>query len=100
MSSQIILSENKVQIKGDLLFSSVTQIRAELERAMLTTDQLSIDFGRVEKVDSAALSLWLCLQRFANQHKVHISAENVPQELSAIAHLVGLDQQGLGFTGK
>ena len=89
---------NCIKLQGDLLFSTVVAVREELQPLLKDPgEQLSIDFADVSRVDSSALSLWLCLQRFARQYNVKLQAVNVPSELASIARLVGLYESGPGI---
>lgn len=96
MTAKVELSDNSAALSGDLLFSTILSVRSELESAVDKADRLLvIDFGSVSRVDSSAVSLWLCLQRRSQGRKLELKAQNVPAELSSIARLAGLESFGL-----
>jgi phospholipid transport system transporter-binding protein len=85
----------QVSLKGDLLFSNIKEARAQLERELLTLFKVSdtpitISLKGVKRVDSSALSLCLCALRLAKQHQKSVRFIDHPNELMAIADLVGV----------
>ena len=100
MTAKVEFKGGSARLSGDLLFSTVLSVRAELEAAIDKAEQLLvIDFGLVSRVDSSAVSLWLCLQRRSQRKSLELKAQNVPAELSSIARLVGLESFGLSSPG-
>jgi phospholipid transport system transporter-binding protein len=92
MTAKVKIDGSSAVLSGDLIFSTVLSVRAELESAVDKAEQLLvIDFGSVSRVDSSAVSLWLCLQRRSHGRKLELKAQNVPAELSSIARLAGLE---------
>jgi len=83
-------------LEGELVFSTVTAVRNSVERSIgAAQGVLCIDFSGVTRVDSSALSLWLCFERCADAAGVQLEVKNVPVELKSIAQLVGLEQSSL-----
>jgi phospholipid transport system transporter-binding protein len=96
MNAQVEISEDTLLLKGDLLFSTVLSVRAALEQAVDQAQKRCIvDFAGVGRVDSSAVSLWLCLERKTRSRQLTLSAINIPDELTSIVRLVGLEHTGL-----
>lgn len=96
MNSQVVISADIILLKGDLLFSTIISVREALEKAIDQTDKdCVLDFAGVGRVDSSAVSLWLCLERKTRSRHLSLKAVNIPDELSSIVSLVGLNQTGL-----
>ena len=96
MCARVEFNGSSALLSGDLLFGTILSVRAELEGFVDRAEKpIVIDFIRVSRVDSSAVSLWLCLQRRSKSRKVQLTARNVPAELSSIARLAGLDSLGL-----
>lgn len=94
MMSKANASVVELSVEGDLLFSTVVSKRdALLQQLNGLTGQCRIDFSAVGRVDSSALSLWLCCQRFAKAKSLSLEVVNVPSELLSIAKLVGFDDR-------
>jgi phospholipid transport system transporter-binding protein len=86
-----VRAADEVALSGDLRFTTVSAVRERLERLVATGESLCVvDFAAVASVDSAALSLWLCCLREAQERNVSLQARNVPEDLLSIARLVGL----------
>lgn len=84
----------ELTVEGDLLFSTIVSKRDTLlEQLKGLTGQCCIDFGKVGRVDSSALSLWLCCQRFAKAKSLSLEVINLPSDMLSIAKLVGIDDQ-------
>ncbi|BBB27269.1 STAS domain-containing protein [Amphritea japonica] len=96
MTARVEFNGSSAVLSGDLLFGTVLSVRTELEGFIDRAEKpLVIDFTQVSRVDSSAVSLWLCLQRRSKRNEVVLVAQNVPAELSSIARLAGLDSLGL-----
>ncbi|WP_299198647.1 STAS domain-containing protein [uncultured Amphritea sp.] len=96
MTSQVEVSGDVILLKGDLLFSTIMSVREALAKAVAQTDKgCVIDFAGVGRVDSSAVSLWLCLERKTRARQLTLKAVNIPAELSSIVSLVGLEHTGL-----
>ena len=82
---------HSIELSGDLIFPRIDSIRKTTEAAIsANTGNCVIDFSNVNKVDSSSLSLCLCLLRFAKTQNKKVIFENLPQNMVAIADLVGL----------
>lgn len=80
---------NRLRVSGRLTMETVgalhdTSLQADGNGA------LEIDFGRVEVVDSAAVSLLLCWLRRAHEVRVTLRFSNLPENLSSLARLYGV----------
>ncbi|MDO6564054.1 STAS domain-containing protein [Amphritea sp. 1_MG-2023] len=96
MVAQVEISSDAIVLNGDLLFSTIISVRQALENAIdQTTQAIVIDFANVGRVDSSAVSLWLCLMRKSQALNRSLTARNIPAELSAIVRLVGLEHTAL-----
>jgi len=96
MTAQVEVSGDVILLKGDLLFSTILSVRETLTKVVTETDQAwVVDFAGVRRVDSSAVSLWLCLQRAARGRQLSLKAVNIPAELHSIVSLVGLEHTGL-----
>ncbi len=94
MMPKVEIGDDKVlRLSGDLLFSTVVTLRDELLKAIDDQGEgaLILDMAGVEKVDSSALSLWLCCQREARNNGREVTVHNLPKDMKSIADLVGLD---------
>lgn len=91
---KVEVSDDRVlKLSGDLLFSTVTGVRDALLKAIASQGEgpLTLDMADVERVDSSALSLWLCCQRQARNNGGEVTIRNLPADMRSIADLVGLD---------
>ncbi|WP_432470687.1 STAS domain-containing protein [Amphritea sp. HPY] len=85
-----------ILLEGELVFSTITAVRDSVERSIATAQgALCIDFAGVTRLDSSALSLWLCFERKADAVGIKLEVKNVPAELKSIAQLVGLEKSSL-----
>lgn len=84
----------EIAIEGDLLFSTVVSKRdVLLDQLKGLQGTVRLNLSAVSRVDSSALSLWLCCQRFAKSQSLILELVNAPDELRSIAQLVGIDEQ-------
>lgn len=80
-----------IRLKGDLLFATIVPIRARvMTQIQAASSALTVDFSAVERVDSSALSFWLCCEREAKKSGITLEAVQVPKDMMSIARLVGL----------
>lgn len=78
-----------LQVSGRLTMETV----AAMFNADLQPDSdgaLVVDLGKVEAVDSAAVSLLLSWLRRAQRNKVTVSFANIPDNLLSLARLYGV----------
>ena len=84
----------ELTVDGDLLFSTVVSKRDTLLNELNgLSGHCRIDFSAVGRVDSSALSLWLCCQRYAQVKSLSLEVVNLPADMLSIAKLVGIDDQ-------
>jgi len=87
------VSADQINISGALTFANIMRIKQDVESSLANlSGAVSIDFAGVTKVDSSSLSLWLCILRLAEALGLQLKPQNVPEEMSSIAGLVGLGQ--------
>lgn len=92
MSKVELMAAGQIRVEGDLLFSTVVPIREQLVRLLRDqAGEVKVDFSAVGRVDSSALSLWLCCERQAKQQGLKLDAQAVPEDLMSIARLVGFE---------
>lgn len=94
MTAKALLnSDGLIQLSGELKFPVIVQLRKQLEEILKTVSgSVQVDFSGVTSSDSSALSLWMCCLRYADLVGAKIEPINVPEEMAAFAHLVGLDK--------
>lgn len=84
---------NDVRVSGELRFVDIMSIRHELDQLLGSMNgEVVVDFSGVTRVDSSALSLWMCGLRRADELGITLKPINVPAEMQSIAGLVGLSQ--------
>ena len=82
---------NQICLVGDLIIPEIDNIRKKIEADISTRDgDCILDFADVKRVDSSSLSLCLCFLRLAQKQGKQLTFVNVPEEMIAIADLVGL----------
>lgn len=81
---------NRWHLSGDLIINNITHVLNASKVLNLQT-QTQLDFAKVEDVDTSAVSLILEFKRRANAEKVHLSLVNVPENLSSLMQLYGVD---------
>ncbi len=85
-------NEGQISLKGDLTFSTIIGVREKLEKAIRAGNkEFVIDFANVSRVDSSSISLCLCCLRLAKRIDKTLHFKNLPADINAIAHLVGLE---------
>ena len=87
------IDDQRLQITGDLTFRTVMQVRAQLEQQLADArgEQL-ISLANIDRVDSSALSLWLCIQRWARLRQLTLQAIDLPDDVRALGRLVGMNR--------
>lgn len=84
----------EITVEGDLLFSTVVaKQEAILNQLRNSSGACRLDFSKVGRVDSSALSLWLCFKRYAESRSIKLEVVNLPDDMLSIAKLVGIDEQ-------
>jgi len=87
----IRVDDECLKLEGELVFNQIMTVRAESESLLKKmANQIEVDFSGVTRADSSALSFWLCCLRSAEATERRLVARSVPDELMAVARLVGL----------
>ncbi|MCV6591079.1 MAG: STAS domain-containing protein [Marinobacterium sp.] len=82
-----------LEVSGMLTFRTVMAVRTRLEDALADAKgPQQICLRGVIRSDSSALSLWLCLQRWARDRELRLDVIDLPDELRALGRLAGMDR--------
>lgn len=84
-----------LQVSGDVTMDTVSSLFSEglkLGENSAVPGDLTVDFLRLEKVDSSAVSLMLVWLREAQRNKVNLRFANVPANLMSLVNLYGLTE--------
>ena len=85
--------DNTLSFSGDLLFNNISNVLDQLQ-TMRLDPPLTLDFSKVEEVDTVAVSLVFEIQRqFHHEHAQagSISVVGVPDNLRSLMQLYGVD---------
>lgn len=85
--------DNILSFSGDLLFNNISNVLDQLQ-TMRLDPPLTLDFSKVEEVDTVAVSLVFEIQRqFHHEHAQagFISVVGVPDNLRSLMQLYGVD---------
>ena len=89
----ITLEGDRLQVTGDVTIATVSALfSASLktsEKGKVSGDMV-VDFAKLEKVDSSAVSLMLAWLREAKRSKVNLRFIHVPGNLMSLAKLYGV----------
>lgn len=85
----IVQRENKWYVSGDVLMDNANAILLDSE-SLSMSDGFVVDFSEVTKIDTAALSLMMELQRRALASSFKVSFANLPMNLSRLVALYGV----------
>jgi phospholipid transport system transporter-binding protein len=88
--AQITQQANTWQLSGNLVFANISSVLAESESLPMPA-QLQLNFSAVDEVDTSAISLILELQRRAISQNSKISVQEVPDNLTSLMQLYGVD---------
>lgn len=80
-----------LHLSGSVTIATVNALFNEGLKAQAGSN-LVIDFSRLEKVDSSAVSLMLVWLREAQRSKVNLRFANVPDNLMSLATLYGVSE--------
>ncbi|MCF6217451.1 MAG: STAS domain-containing protein [Gammaproteobacteria bacterium] len=83
----------KMEVKGDLVFSSVTSLLAESVAYFKPQEELSIDLAAVTHSDSAGVALLLEWMQMAKLRNLKLSFSNIPAQMWTIIDVSGLAQR-------
>jgi len=88
------LDAQQLTLSGELTFRTVVTLRDQLEAQLRgVSGQQSISLAGITRADSSALSLWLCLQRWAHCQQVELQVIDIPEDIRALGRLVGMDRR-------
>lgn len=85
----IIRSGGRMQVAGEVTMMTANALFKEGFKTP-ENGSMVVDFSRLEKVDSSAVSLMLFWLREAKRGKVSLHFENVPDNLLSLAKLYGV----------
>ncbi|MFQ6405612.1 lipid asymmetry maintenance protein MlaB [Methylophilus sp. 'Pure River'] len=91
--AQITQQENTLQFSGNLLITNISETVNQLQTLRLEPP-LTLDFSKVNEVDTVAVSLILEIQRqLHHQHNEAsaVSVIGVPDNLRSLMQLYGVD---------
>jgi phospholipid transport system transporter-binding protein len=86
----IVQEGNSWQISGDLIINNITQV-LNASKTLSLVGPAQLDFSKVTDVDTSAVSLILEFKRRANAEKVELSLVNVPENLTSLMQLYGVN---------
>ena len=86
------MTDDKIQLSGVLGYSTIDALHEIFKQILEREDTfLTIDVGQVEQIDTAALQLFLALQRDARATGKEVSWQNISESLSQRLRLTGLE---------
>lgn len=92
--AQIKQDQNTLHFSGNLLIGNISETLDQLQTLRLESP-LSLDFSKVDEVDTVAVSLILEIQRQLNQQHEQasqVSVIGVPDNLRSLMQLYGVDE--------
>lgn len=84
-------SDGQFAVEGDLTFTTIGAGLTKLFAFLDTAQHITVDFSKVNLVDSAALALLIEWRKYASQQKVQLVFKNIPKQLFMLAQLSGLN---------
>ncbi len=81
---------NRWLISGDLIIDHITQV-VNASKALSLVSPAQLDFAKVTDVDTSAVSLILEFKRRAIAENAQLSLVNVPENLTSLMQLYGVD---------
>ena len=86
------MTDDKIQLSGVLGYSTIDALHEIFKQLLEREDTfLTIDVGQVEQTDTAAIQLFLALQRDARATGKEVSWQNISESLSQRLRLTGLE---------
>lgn len=92
--AQIKQEQNTLHFNGNLLITNVSETLNQLEELSLQPP-LTLDFSKVDEVDTVAVSLILQIQRQLNHQHTQaspVAVVGVPENLRSLMQLYGVDE--------
>lgn len=89
----ITRTDDMLQVSGNINMTNVSVLFKEgllHQKSNTSDDTLKIDFSKLEKVDSSAVSLMLAWLREAQRTRIKLRFTNVPDNLMSLARLYGV----------
>ena len=88
--AQLTQQANTWYVTGDMVLETVSQLLNQSKMLTMQADT-QLDLSNVTDVDTSAVSLILEFQRRAKAESVHLSLQTVPEDLSSLIQLYGVD---------
>ena len=91
--AQITQQDNTLQFSGNLLITNVSETLSQLQTLPLASP-LTLDFSKVNEVDTVAVSLILEIERQLHHQYAEastVSVIGVPENLRSLMQLYGVD---------
>jgi len=79
-------------LRGELSFFTVTDLSKRSAELLWRAEQVTLDLAGVTRTDSAGLALLVEWLRLAHRKGKAIQFRNIPQQMMAVAQVVGLDK--------
>ncbi|MGR9100103.1 MAG: STAS domain-containing protein [Gammaproteobacteria bacterium] len=79
-------------IAGEMTFTTVNRKTLKLFSFLRNIHDVTLDLGQVTAADSAGLALMVEWLKIAHRHKTKLRLKNLPEQLSALARLGGLNE--------
>ena len=79
-------------LRGELSFSTVTDLSKRSAELLWREERVTLDLAGVTRTDSAGLALLVEWLRLAHRKGKAIQFRNIPQQMMAVAQVVGLDK--------
>jgi len=83
-------AENFV-LRGELSFSTVMDLSRRSAELLWQAESVTLDLAGVSRTDSAGLALLVEWIRVAHRKEKTIQFRNIPEQMMAVAEVVGLD---------
>ncbi|WP_448212843.1 STAS domain-containing protein [Colwellia sp. MEBiC06753] len=88
----IQITDNNASLVGDLNSTSISALKKQAHKALLTSDAMSISLDQVKDVDTAGLAWLLYLIEQANLCKCRLTFADLPEDLLNLAKLSAVDE--------
>ncbi len=78
-------------LRGEFSFATVAELSRKSAQILWENDNITLDLDGVSRTDSAGLALLVEWVRIARRKNKTIQFCNMPEQMTAIAQVVGLD---------
>ena len=82
---------NKIYLKGSIVFNNAVAVLAAVKKSCKEMDYIVIDLSSLTKADSSCLSVLISLIRFTKLENKKLVITKMPQFLSDLGRVSGLD---------